>query len=184
MDIETRKKISRAMKGHSNFEGHKHTHAEKIQIAISQEGHKNAKDHKWAVDKETGKETRIKGGKGLPRGSRWGRTGAFSQWIHTKEETLPEHIVRIGNKYRLVSKKTGKNLGTFDTRADAEQHEREVQFFKHMGEDMQDEQITNDEQLQQDYTDHIVQMVQQDKAIRDQQPQKVEVASFKNFKAN
>ncbi|SCK21188.1 hypothetical protein VAR608DRAFT_1600 [Variovorax sp. HW608] len=39
-------------------------------------------------------------------------------------------------QYRLYSRKvdpkTGRrrNLGTFDTRAQAEQHEREVQFFK------------------------------------------------------
>lgn len=39
-------------------------------------------------------------------------------------------------KYRLYSKKkdprTGrrKNLGTFETRAGAEKHEREVQYFK------------------------------------------------------
>ena len=39
-------------------------------------------------------------------------------------------------KYRLYSRKinpkTGKrrNLGTFDTRQEAEQHERAVQFFK------------------------------------------------------
>jgi hypothetical protein len=39
-------------------------------------------------------------------------------------------------KYRLYSRKknpkTGKhrNLGTFDTRAAAEKHEREVQYFK------------------------------------------------------
>jgi len=39
-------------------------------------------------------------------------------------------------KYRLYSRKknpaTGKrrNLGTFDSRAAAEKHEREVQFFK------------------------------------------------------
>ena len=88
MDIETRKKISRAMKGKSNFEGHKHTHASKIAIAFSQEGHKNAKDHKWAVDKETGKETRIKPGAHLPRGNKWGRTAGFKEWI--KEEVLLE----------------------------------------------------------------------------------------------
>ncbi len=41
--------------------------------------------------------------------------------------------------YRLYSRKkdsrTGKrrNLGTFKTRAAAEQHEREVQFFKRRG---------------------------------------------------
>jgi hypothetical protein len=40
-------------------------------------------------------------------------------------------------RYRLYSRKvdpkTGKrkNLGTFDTREAAEQHERAVQFFKH-----------------------------------------------------
>ena len=42
-------------------------------------------------------------------------------------------------KYRLYSAKkdvkTGKrrNLGTFDTRAQAEKHERAVQYFKHQG---------------------------------------------------
>jgi hypothetical protein len=42
-------------------------------------------------------------------------------------------------KYRLYSRsvnpKTGKkrNLGTFGTKADAEKHERAVQFFKHRG---------------------------------------------------
>jgi hypothetical protein len=40
-------------------------------------------------------------------------------------------------QYRLYSRKvnpkTGhrRNLGTFETREDAEQHERAVQFFKH-----------------------------------------------------
>jgi hypothetical protein len=40
-------------------------------------------------------------------------------------------------KYRLYARKkdprTGKrkNLGTFDTRAEAEEHERAVQYFKH-----------------------------------------------------
>jgi hypothetical protein len=41
-----------------------------------------------------------------------------------------------GGKYRLYSRKLDprthkrRNLGTFDTRAAAEKHEREVQFFK------------------------------------------------------
>lgn len=40
-------------------------------------------------------------------------------------------------RYRLYSRKvnpkTGKrrNLGTFESRADAEEHERAVQYFKH-----------------------------------------------------
>lgn len=37
---------------------------------------------------------------------------------------LPEQ-----NKYRLYSK-SGRNLGTFRTRAEAERHEREVEYFK------------------------------------------------------
>lgn len=42
-------------------------------------------------------------------------------------------------KYRLYSRKvdprTGRrrNLGTFETRAQAERHERQVQFFKRRG---------------------------------------------------
>lgn len=42
-------------------------------------------------------------------------------------------------QYRLYSRKTDaktgrhKNLGTFDTRAEAEKHERAVQFFKRRG---------------------------------------------------
>jgi hypothetical protein len=36
---------------------------------------------------------------------------------------------------RTVDPKTGRrrNLGTFKTRAEAERHERAVQFFKHRG---------------------------------------------------
>ena len=86
MDIETRRKISRTMKGKSNFEGKKHTHATKIEIGFSQEGHRNTKDHKWVTDKETGKEHRVKGN--IPKGMRRGRTPAFSQWIHTKENFI------------------------------------------------------------------------------------------------
>ncbi|MGH7434489.1 MAG: hypothetical protein ACRENE_02360 [Polyangiaceae bacterium] len=43
----------------------------------------------------------------------------------------------LSGKFRLYSRKsdprTGrrKNLGTFDTRAAAEEHERAVQYFKH-----------------------------------------------------
>lgn len=45
-------------------------------------------------------------------------------------------IVRVNGKFKLVSKKTGKNLGTYDTKAGAEKRERQVQYFKHMKEDM------------------------------------------------
>ena len=46
-------------------------------------------------------------------------------------------IRKLSNgKYRLYSRKTDprthkrRNLGTFDTRAAAEKHERQVQYFK------------------------------------------------------
>jgi len=57
-------------------------------------------------------------------------------------ELLQEHIVKLSSgKYQLRSRKknpkTGKtrNLGTFDSRAAAEKHEREVEYFKSMNED-------------------------------------------------
>ena len=49
-------------------------------------------------------------------------------------EIIVEHIVKVKDGYRLVSKKSGKNLGTYPTRAGAENREREVQYFKHAGE--------------------------------------------------
>jgi hypothetical protein len=54
---------------------------------------------------------------------------------------LDETIRKMGSQYRLLSKK-GKNLGTFDTKAGAEKHEREVQYFKHknMEEGVEDSQ--------------------------------------------
>lgn len=45
-------------------------------------------------------------------------------------------IVRVGGKFRLVSKKTGKNLGTYDTKAGAMEREKQVQYFKHMKEEV------------------------------------------------
>jgi hypothetical protein len=50
------------------------------------------------------------------------------------EKYIKEHIVSLGNgKHRLLSHK-GKNLGTFDSKAAAEKHEREVEYFKHQSE--------------------------------------------------
>jgi hypothetical protein len=39
-------------------------------------------------------------------------------------------IRKVKGGYRLVSK-SGKNLGTYDTKAGAEKRERQVQYFKH-----------------------------------------------------
>ena len=57
------------------------------------------------------------------------------------DSTSESQIIRqlASGKYRLYSRKkdpkTGKrrNLGTFNTRAAAEKHERAVQFFKRRG---------------------------------------------------
>lgn len=53
------------------------------------------------------------------------------------DEELDETIRKLGSQYRLYSGK-GKNLGTFPTRAGAEKHEREVQYFKHAGEGVEE----------------------------------------------
>ena len=57
-----------------------------------------------------------------------------------QSKSLSEHIVKLPNgKYQLRSKKKNKqgktkNLGTFGSRAAAEKHEQEVQYFKHANE--------------------------------------------------
>ena len=53
--------------------------------------------------------------------------------MKTFKDYLEEHIIKVGSKWRLVSKKSGKNLGTYDSKEGAEQREREVQYFKHKG---------------------------------------------------
>jgi hypothetical protein len=37
------------------------------------------------------------------------------------------------NKWRLMSKDGQKNLGTFDSKEAAKNHERQVEYFKHQG---------------------------------------------------
>lgn len=49
------------------------------------------------------------------------------------KEYLKEHIIKVDGKWRLVSKKSGKNLGTYDSKEGAIQREREVEYFKHKG---------------------------------------------------
>lgn len=38
-------------------------------------------------------------------------------------------VRRVGNRFRVVSR-TGRNLGTFDTRAEAERRDRQVMRFR------------------------------------------------------
>ena len=52
--------------------------------------------------------------------------------LNIQDQEIDERIGQVKGGYRLYSKK-GKNLGTFDSRAGAEKHEREVQYFKHQG---------------------------------------------------
>lgn len=59
----------------------------------------------------------------------------LAQRLRQGEQEMDEHIVKTGDKYQLRSKHGNKNLGTYDTRAGAEKRERQVQYFKHMGED-------------------------------------------------
>jgi hypothetical protein len=61
------------------------------------------------------------------------RTSAMGDGGDGSESVQREHIVKTDGGYRLVSKKTGKNLGTYPTHAGAEKRERQVQFFKHKG---------------------------------------------------
>ena len=42
------------------------------------------------------------------------------------DDIKKNHIEKVGDEYRLLSHH-GKNLGTFKTREEAEQHEREVE---------------------------------------------------------
>ena len=48
--------------------------------------------------------------------------------------TLQEHIVKRKNKFCLLSKKSGKNLGCYRSRKGAKKREKQVQYFKHLKE--------------------------------------------------
>lgn len=56
------------------------------------------------------------------------------EFVENIEENINEVIRKVGDKYRLYSKK-GKNLGTYDSRAGAEKREKQVNYFKHMHEE-------------------------------------------------
>jgi hypothetical protein len=58
---------------------------------------------------------------------------AVRNGLGIKESAVGEHIVKVKGGYELKSKKTGKNLGKYPTKAGAEKRERQVQYFKHVG---------------------------------------------------
>jgi hypothetical protein len=41
-------------------------------------------------------------------------------------------IKRINGKYVVLSQTTGRRFGTYDTRAEAENRLRQIEFFKHV----------------------------------------------------
>lgn len=53
---------------------------------------------------------------------------------------LSEKIVKIGNKYQVQSRK-GKNMGTYDTKKEAEKRLKDVEMFKHMNESTGDRYV-------------------------------------------
>lgn len=55
--------------------------------------------------------------------------------FYNEDSDLAEHIEKVTGGYRLVSKSTGKNLGTYPTKGGAEKREKQVQFFKHQNEE-------------------------------------------------
>jgi hypothetical protein len=59
--------------------------------------------------------------------------GYLKKKLKDSSGNIEETIKKVGDKYRLVSKSSGKNLGTYDTKAAAEKRERQVQYFKHKG---------------------------------------------------
>lgn len=64
--------------------------------------------------------------------SEWAAVGSQSEvWMLIRELLISETIRKVKGGYRLVSKKTGKNLGTYPTRTGAEKREQQVQYFKH-----------------------------------------------------
>lgn len=62
---------------------------------------------------------------------------------------IKEHIVKRKNGYYLISKSTGKPLGgPYPSEAGAKKRERQVQYFKHMGEEQINEIDRGDWELQ------------------------------------
>jgi cell division septation protein DedD len=75
--------------------------------------------------------------RGIPRNEGWNKRPAIAISARSTEEEACSMIRKLrSGEYRLYSRKvdpkTGRrrNLGTFKSRAAAEKHEREVQYFK------------------------------------------------------
>lgn len=62
------------------------------------------------------------------------RMNARNKMMRGEDTEVDETISKVKDGYRLVSH-SGKNLGTYPSKAGAEKREKQVQYFKHMGED-------------------------------------------------
>ena len=59
-------------------------------------------------------------------------SGLYNMYL---SEKLIEKIVKIGNKWQVQSEK-GRNMGTYDTKAEAEKRLQQVHYFKYANEDL------------------------------------------------
>lgn len=94
-------------------------------------------------------------------------------------EVVTEMIRKLGdNKWRLCSSDGKKNVGTFPNRAAAERHEREVQYFRHLGEDHMLSEYTEFD-LHHEFYEEIAQL---DTGIFESGPEYQKLKSFlQNF---
>jgi len=72
-DELTRRKISLALKGRSNFNGKKHSDETKTVMSEKKIGNQHTKDTYWAHDPRSDKETRVKDRRDVPPGYSLGR---------------------------------------------------------------------------------------------------------------
>jgi hypothetical protein len=83
--------------------------------------------------------------------------------IHDKVEQ--EHIVKVKGGYELKSKHGNKNLGKYPTKAGAEKRERQVQYFKHAGESVDNKCVPVSEDVQ-DIMDVLINKIIVNEAIQ------------------
>lgn len=49
------------------------------------------------------------------------------------KEYLEEHIVKSGDKWKVISKDRTKELGTYDSKEEAIKRLKQIEYFKHQG---------------------------------------------------
>lgn len=65
----------------------------------------------------------------------------FAPPIGEAIEPIDEHIVKKGSKWCLKSKKSNKNLGCYSSKKGAKNREKQVQYFKHIKENLLEEVV-------------------------------------------